>query len=98
MNYMLIFMGFMFYKVPAGLCVYFICSTLWGMGERKLIDLLPQKPIDMTKASEPPKEGFFQKMMRQAHEAADMQQQLQREQEKRKLDNGDDGKGRKGGK
>src|SRR5260221_1217594 len=37
MNYMMIFMGVMFYKVPAGLCVYFIASSLWGMGERKLL-------------------------------------------------------------
>jgi YidC/Oxa1 family membrane protein insertase len=37
MKYMMIFMGIMFYKVPAGLCIYFIVSTLWGIGERKLI-------------------------------------------------------------
>ena len=37
MNFMMIFMGVMFYKVPAGLCVYFIASSLWGLGERKLI-------------------------------------------------------------
>jgi YidC/Oxa1 family membrane protein insertase len=40
MKYMMILFGFMFYKVPAGLCLYFICSTLWGVGERKL---LPKK-------------------------------------------------------
>lgn len=40
MNYMMIFIGFMIYRVPAGLCVYFITSTLWGIGERKLIDYL----------------------------------------------------------
>ena len=38
MNYMMIFMGFMFYHVPAGLCVYFIASSLWGICERKLLD------------------------------------------------------------
>lgn len=38
MNYMMIFIGFMIYKVPSGLCVYFITSTLWGIGERKLVD------------------------------------------------------------
>ncbi len=37
MNFMMIFMGVMFYKVPAGLCVYFIASSLWGMGEKKLL-------------------------------------------------------------
>jgi len=38
MNYMMIAMGFLFYKVPAGLCVYFIASSLWGICERKLLD------------------------------------------------------------
>jgi YidC/Oxa1 family membrane protein insertase len=40
MKYMMIFFCFMFYKVPAGLSLYFICSTLWGVTERKL---LPKK-------------------------------------------------------
>lgn len=38
MNYMMLAMGFMFYRVPAGLCVYFIASSLWGICERKLLD------------------------------------------------------------
>ncbi|MBW3539080.1 MAG: YidC/Oxa1 family insertase periplasmic-domain containing protein [Planctomycetes bacterium] len=38
MNFMMVFMGFLFYHVPAGLCVYFIASSLWGLGERKLLD------------------------------------------------------------
>lgn len=38
MNYMMIAMGFLFYRVPAGLCVYFIASSLWGICERKLLD------------------------------------------------------------
>ena len=37
MKYMMIFFGFMFFRVPAGLCLYFITSSLWGIGERKLI-------------------------------------------------------------
>ena len=37
MQYMMIFMGVLFFKVPAGLCVYFIASSLWGIGERKLL-------------------------------------------------------------
>ncbi|MCE9546796.1 MAG: YidC/Oxa1 family insertase periplasmic-domain containing protein [Planctomycetia bacterium] len=37
MKYMMIFMGFMFFKVPSGLCLYFIASSLWGIGERKLL-------------------------------------------------------------
>jgi len=42
MKYMTIFMGIMFYKVAAGLCIYFITSSLWGMAERKL---LPKRKI-----------------------------------------------------
>ncbi len=37
MKYMMIFFGLMFYKVAAGLCVYFITSSLWGFTERKLL-------------------------------------------------------------
>ncbi len=40
MKYMMVFMGLMFYKVAAGLCIYFIASSLWGFAERKL---LPKK-------------------------------------------------------
>ena len=36
MKYMMIFMGFMFYKVPSGLGLYFITSSLWAIGERLL--------------------------------------------------------------
>jgi YidC/Oxa1 family membrane protein insertase len=41
MKYMFIFIGIMFYKVAAGLAIYFIASSLWGLAERKL---LPKKP------------------------------------------------------
>lgn len=37
MNYMMIFIGFAFYRVPAGLCLYFIASSLWGICERLLL-------------------------------------------------------------
>ena len=37
MKYMMIFMGLMFFKVAAGLCLYFIASSSWGIAERKLI-------------------------------------------------------------
>ncbi len=37
MQYMMVFMGFLFFKVASGLCVYFIASSLWGVGERKLL-------------------------------------------------------------
>jgi YidC/Oxa1 family membrane protein insertase len=37
MQYMMIFMGVLFFKVASGLCVYFIASSLWGLCERKLL-------------------------------------------------------------
>lgn len=37
MKYMMIFFGLMFYKVAAGLCMYFIASSAWGLTERKLL-------------------------------------------------------------
>ena len=40
MKYMAVFFGIMFYKVAAGLCIYFIVSSVWGLCERKL---LPKK-------------------------------------------------------
>jgi YidC/Oxa1 family membrane protein insertase len=37
MQYMMVFIGVMFFKVPSGLCIYFIASSLWGLAERKLL-------------------------------------------------------------
>ena len=37
MKYMMIFMGLMFFKVASGLCIYFIASSLWGLGERRFL-------------------------------------------------------------
>ncbi|HEY4759962.1 MAG TPA: YidC/Oxa1 family insertase periplasmic-domain containing protein [Thermoguttaceae bacterium] len=37
MQYMMIFIGIMFFKVASGLCIYFIASTLWGVAERKFL-------------------------------------------------------------
>lgn len=43
MTFMMVFMGILFFKVPAGLCVYFITSSIWGIIERKL---LPKPVLD----------------------------------------------------
>jgi YidC/Oxa1 family membrane protein insertase len=37
MKYMSIFFGVLFYKMAAGLCIYFIATSLWGLGERRLL-------------------------------------------------------------
>jgi YidC/Oxa1 family membrane protein insertase len=54
MTYMTVFMGVMFYKVPAGLCLYFITSSLWGICERKMLPK-PKPPGDGTVADVKPK-------------------------------------------
>jgi YidC/Oxa1 family membrane protein insertase len=43
MKYMMIFFGVMFHKIAAGLCIYFIASSIWGLAERQL---LPKKKTD----------------------------------------------------
>jgi YidC/Oxa1 family membrane protein insertase len=54
MKYMMIFMGVMFYKVPSGLGIYFITSSLWAIGERlllpKVIHAHPQDALATTDA------------------------------------------------
>lgn len=36
MTWMMPLFGLLFYKVPSGLCLYFIASSLWGIAERKM--------------------------------------------------------------
>ncbi len=44
MNVMTLMMGLFFFRVPAGLCIYFITSSLWGICERILVKkTLPDK-------------------------------------------------------
>jgi YidC/Oxa1 family membrane protein insertase len=54
MTYMTMFMGVMFYKVPAGLCLYFITSSLWGICERKMLPK-PKPPGEGAAAEVKPK-------------------------------------------
>ncbi len=87
MKYMMIFMGVLFFKVPAGLCVYFIASSLWGIGERKL---LPKPNIDLEKAAaepaEPAKKKSLLDRMRERAERADVEaaEQARRRRKRRK--------------
>jgi YidC/Oxa1 family membrane protein insertase len=61
MTYMMVFIGLMFYKVAAGLCLYFIASSAWGFCERKL---LPKKKPAAGEPAAPTGEGYFQKLLR----------------------------------
>lgn len=56
MKYMMFFMGLMFFKVPSGLCLYFIASSLWGIGERKLLPKPAPKDPAAVKTPPPGKE------------------------------------------
>lgn len=40
MQIMTVFMGVLFFKVPSGLCIYFITSSIWSLVERKLVKRL----------------------------------------------------------
>lgn len=82
--WMTLLMGFMFYHVPAGLCVYFIASSLWGMGERKLLDygssstttLIIPPPTNNPKNAEPqkPNDGFWGKLAARLEEIGEMKE------------------------
>jgi len=54
MTFMTLFIGLMFFKVPSGLCIYFITSSLWGVAERKL---LPKPKLSERVTSLAEKEG-----------------------------------------
>jgi YidC/Oxa1 family membrane protein insertase len=57
-------MGVMFYRVPAGLCVYFISSSLWGVGERKLLEFWKKKhPPKVAPPESPTAEGEKQRAL-----------------------------------
>lgn len=47
MTYMMVMFGAFFWKLPSGLCLYYICSTTWGIVERKLLPKLQhaQTPV-----------------------------------------------------
>jgi YidC/Oxa1 family membrane protein insertase len=56
MKYMMFLMGLMFFKVAAGLCIYFVATTLWGLAEKQFMpkvksgddtddDNVPSRPL-----------------------------------------------------
>lgn len=52
MNFMMLFMGVFFYHVPAGLCIYFIASSLWSIAERMLLSKTKAAHIGAAEAAE----------------------------------------------
>jgi YidC/Oxa1 family membrane protein insertase len=67
MKYMMIFFGVMFYKVAAGLCLYFIASSLWGFAERKLLP--KKKPGELPPPVAEGRRGLMQRLMDRMMEA-----------------------------
>ena len=51
MKFMMIFMLVIFFKVPAGLCLYFITSSLWALAERLLLPKDAGKKAEETPVS-----------------------------------------------
>jgi len=46
MKFMMIFMGVIFFKVAAGLCIYIVASSAWGVAERLLLPKAKPKDQD----------------------------------------------------
>ena len=53
MQFMMVFMGFLFFKVASGLCIYFIASSIWGLAERRFLPKITP-PDGSATASKPP--------------------------------------------
>lgn len=54
MQIMTVVMGVLFFKVPSGLCIYFITSSIWSLAERQLVKrLIPPRPAGSSSASSP---------------------------------------------
>lgn len=62
MNFMMLFMGYAFYWVASGLCLYFVVSSGWGLIERKFIPKFShptgdEPPASMAAAEAPSRNG-----------------------------------------
>ncbi len=73
MKFMFFFMGFMFFRVASGLCLYFIASSTWGILERKMLPKIKDPDAYLEKLAEERrskkrKPGFMQRMMEMAEE------------------------------
>lgn len=77
MSGMTVFMGYLFYAVPSGLCLYFIASSLLGMAERHLLKkFMPAsllEPVAATPEIVDPNrpKSFIERLLHQMQEAAD---------------------------
>lgn len=90
MNFMMFVMGATFYRVPAGLCLYFISTNLWSMTERmlfekwakeKALNPAPPGPSLIAGAAKPdaPKPSWLVDKLKKLQEAADKDVSIRRE-------------------
>jgi YidC/Oxa1 family membrane protein insertase len=83
MKYMLAFSALFFYKVAAGLCVYFIVSGLWSLLERKLVpkpkidEERIRRSLDSSEAEEKPKGWLGRKIAEAKEKMEEMQKQAE---------------------
>lgn len=89
MKYMMIFMGFLFFKVPSGLCLYFIVSSLWGLGERKL---LPKLNKDTDKSPTTPGSQSESRVVAKSGSGGAKDSKSRKKQRRKKKRNRDDGR------
>jgi YidC/Oxa1 family membrane protein insertase len=57
MRFMPIVFAVIFYRMPAGLCIYFIASSLWGLAERKMLPRKKVSPVAEVQVSSPRRGG-----------------------------------------
>ncbi|MDR1479328.1 MAG: YidC/Oxa1 family insertase periplasmic-domain containing protein [Planctomycetaceae bacterium] len=79
MKFMMIFMGLLFFKVPSGLCFYFIVSTAFALVERKFIP----KPVPKTNS------GKIESVVQSSSAIDDAETKLRKAKNKRR-NNSDD--------
>lgn len=89
MNVMMFVMGATFYRVPAGLCLYFIATNVWSMTERWIFEkkakaaaLNPPPETTIVPApgnAAPPKPSPWMEWLKRLQEAADKDVSIRRE-------------------
>jgi YidC/Oxa1 family membrane protein insertase len=89
MKIMVFMMAIFFYRVPSGLCLYFICSTGWALIERQLISKSKPKDGDTppSEPEEPKAPGFLGRMRAKMQERLENLQKQADEQSKRQIVN-----------
>jgi YidC/Oxa1 family membrane protein insertase len=102
MNIMMFVMGATFYRVPAGLCLYFISTNIWSMTERSLFEKWakakalnpPAEPAPVTSSAatnaEPREPTGLMKLLKNLQAAADKNVSIRNE------DNGSEPRGGNG--